>query len=140
MSKKPSGFIKVEAVETGGDLANPAVTIEEEDLVTDNSQLEVEENEDQTDPSGESPHSGQFGNLTIESHDFSARGALVNFRTADPEQLIDVRVTTAGGQTLTCERVRAKTSLGSLVSEKGQTNTWQLMSRAWVPGVIDFDA
>ena len=133
-----SGFTKIEIATTGGSLSSPDVIIEEDHILGDTA-FEVEENEDQTDVQGESPHSGQFANVTIQSNDFSARAQLVTFRTSDPEKRVDIRGTFPDGDSITVEGVRAKTMLQPVAGEKGQVNGWVMESRGYTKGVWDFD-
>ena len=140
MATKFSGAKWISIYLSGEDSAE--VVIRDENLMGDTA-IEVEENTDQTDPSGNSPHSGQFANVTIHSDDFAARSRLVNLRTSTPEQKIDARFFFADGhggtETITARDMRAKTMLQAVPGEKGQVNTWVLESRAYVTGVVGFD-
>ena len=137
MGKKISGFTKIEIAEAGSAFAAPEV-IDEENIM-DGTQVEVEENEDQTDPTGESPHTGQFANVTIETDDWSIKAAIDAFRTADAEKRVDVRVTLVDGTTtITLEGGRAKTHV-DVKSDAGQANTWIMESRMFTTDQVDFD-
>jgi hypothetical protein len=142
MSKKFTGAEKIEIQQAGGDFSSPDATIEEPDIHGDTA-LEVEENTDQTDPSGNSPYSGQFANVTIQSSDFGALTTLQGFRTATPETLIDVRFHLPDGadgtEPITVEGIRAKTMLQPVVAEHGQVNAWSLESRGFTPDPVHFD-
>jgi len=142
MATKFSGATKIEIQQAGGDFSSPDVVIPERH-VRDDTAVEVEENTDQTDPTGNSPHSGQFANVTVHSDDMGARSTLVGYRTGSPETLVDARFHfpdgNGGTETITAEKMRAKTMLQPMPSEKGQVNTWVLESTTYVTGVVGFD-
>lgn len=142
MATKFSGAQAIVIFEADSDQSNRVTTFSEEHVMGDTA-IEVEENTDQTDPSGNSPHSGQFANVTVHSNDMNAWSDLVSLRTGTPEQLIDVRFYfpdgSGGSETITVEHIRAKTKLQPVAGEKGQVNTWVLESRGYVTGVVGFD-
>lgn len=141
MGKTLSGAEKIEFDVAGNAFAAPT-TILKKNLHSDTN-LEVEENEDDTDPDGNSPHSGQTAVVTIASWDFGARATLVGYRTAASEDLIDVKFYFPNGDgtynTVTVLGIRAKTSLDTKPGESGRVNVWMLESRGFTTGVVDFD-
>lgn len=137
---KWSGFTQIDIAEAGTSFASPT-TIAEKDIITENSSAEPEENEDQTDPTGNSPWTGQFMVVSLESEDFTALTAIRGFRTASPEKLIDIKLykpNGAGGtETMVINDCRAKTREVSS-SEKGQANTWILETRGYSTSHFSF--
>ncbi len=139
---KLSGANKIVFQDAGGDWTAPIATIDEPTIHGETS-IEIEENSDTTDPTGNSPHSGQFAVVKVQSSDFAVRATLKGKRTANPEVLVDVRFflkDPAGADvTITAQKIRAKTMLQAIVAEMGQINGWALESRAFVTDVFDFD-